>query len=228
MFPRRHGLQSRFRQPAALPQPGRHDRHRSLRAHRAALDHRPRDLGDDGAVPVREFARLSYEYRRSASATPISAGLLMTSGIPYDSDAGRGICGALTAIMTGVSYATSAGNGGRVGAFPDYERNAQHMLRVIRNHRRAAHGEATGYEGLSVSARAARRPQMCGRRTSSITQRPHGTARWSSREARLSQRPGDRYRAHRHDRSRHGLRHHRHRARLRAGEVQEAGGAATS
>ena len=50
--PRRHGLQPRLDQPAALPQRRRHDRHRRLRAHGAAVDHRARNLGDDGAVPV--------------------------------------------------------------------------------------------------------------------------------------------------------------------------------
>ncbi|MGY6707614.1 MAG: TSCPD domain-containing protein, partial [Rhizobiaceae bacterium] len=78
-------------------------------------------------------------------------GLLMTNGIPYDSDEGRAICGALTAVMTGVAYATSAEMAAELGAFPDYERNAPHMLRVMRNHRRAAHGESAGYEGLSVN-----------------------------------------------------------------------------
>ena len=75
----------------------------------------------------------------------------MTNGIPYDSDEGRGICGALTAIMTGVAHATSAEMAGELGAFPGYKDNAQPMLRVIRNHRRAAHGEAQGYEGLAVN-----------------------------------------------------------------------------
>ncbi len=56
--------------------------------------------------------------------------------------------GALTAIMTGVAYATSAEMAKELGTFPSYEPNAQHMLRVIRNHRRAAHGERQGYEGL--------------------------------------------------------------------------------
>ena len=50
--PRRHGLQPRLDQPPALSQRRRHDRHRSLRAHRPAVDHRARNLGDDGAVPV--------------------------------------------------------------------------------------------------------------------------------------------------------------------------------
>jgi ribonucleoside-diphosphate reductase alpha chain len=70
----------------------------------------------------------------------------MTTGIPYDSDEGRAICGAHPAIMTGVSYATSAEMAGELGPFPGYKKNAEDMLRVIRNHRRAAHGEVTGYE----------------------------------------------------------------------------------
>ncbi|MGL4813476.1 MAG: vitamin B12-dependent ribonucleotide reductase, partial [Beijerinckiaceae bacterium] len=78
-------------------------------------------------------------------------GLLMTMGLPYDSDAGRALCGALTAVMTGVAYATSAEMAQELGPFPGYKKNAKHMLRVIRNHRRAAHAEAAGYEALSVN-----------------------------------------------------------------------------
>ena len=74
----------------------------------------------------------------------------MSSGISYDLDAGRQIAGALTAIMTGVSYATSAEMAGLLGAFPGYKKNREHMLRVIRNHRRAAHGERTGYEKVAT------------------------------------------------------------------------------
>src|SRR6202162_5198893 len=74
----------------------------------------------------------------------------MSSGIPYDSDAGRAICGALSAIMTGVAYATSAEMAAILGAFPGHKKNREPMLRVIRNHRRAAHGEKTGYEKLAT------------------------------------------------------------------------------
>ena len=77
-------------------------------------------------------------------------GLLMNMGYSYDSTEGRALCGALTAIMTGVSYATSAEMAGELGAFPGYAKNADHMLRVIRNHRTAAHGKTEGYEALSV------------------------------------------------------------------------------
>ena len=73
----------------------------------------------------------------------------MSSGIPYDSDAGRAICGALSAIMTGISYATSAEMAKQLGPFPGYKKNREHMLRVMRNHRRAAYGEKTGYERVS-------------------------------------------------------------------------------
>ncbi|MDN2565968.1 vitamin B12-dependent ribonucleotide reductase [Aquibium sp. A9E412] len=101
--------------------------------------------------PSREIARLSYAYRTLGLGYANIGGLLMTSGIPYDSAEGRAICGTLTAIMTGVAYATSAEMAGELGPFPEYERNADSMLRVIRNHRRAAHGEAGGYEALSVN-----------------------------------------------------------------------------
>lgn len=101
--------------------------------------------------PSKEIARLSYEYRTLGLGYANIGGLLMTSGIPYDSDEGRAICGALTAIMTGVSYATSAEMAKELGTFPSYAPNADNMLRVIRNHRRAAHGETSGYEGLAVN-----------------------------------------------------------------------------
>src|SRR5512146_596667 len=99
--------------------------------------------------PSREIAELSYEFRTLGLGYANIGGLLMTSGIPYASDAGRAICGALSAIMTGVSYATSAEMAEKLGAFPGYKKNREHMLRVIRNHRRAAHGERQGYEKVS-------------------------------------------------------------------------------
>ncbi|MBA3449300.1 MAG: vitamin B12-dependent ribonucleotide reductase [Pseudaminobacter sp.] len=101
--------------------------------------------------PSKEIAKLSYEYRTLGLGYANIGGLLMTSGIPYDSDEGRAIGGALTAIMTGVAYATSAEMAGELGAFPDYDRNAQNMLRVMRNHRRAAYGDKDGYEKLAVA-----------------------------------------------------------------------------
>ena len=146
----------------------------------------------------------------------------MTSGIPYDSDAGRAICGALSAIMTGVSYATSAEMAEKLGPFPGYKKNREHMLRVMRNHRRAAYGERTGYEKVAtppVPLDHAACPDQALIAHAKARLGPRAHAR---REARLPQRAGDRDRAHRHHRPGDGLRHHRHRARLRAGEVQEA------
>jgi ribonucleoside-diphosphate reductase alpha chain len=70
--------------------------------------------------PSKEIAQLSYEYRTLGLGYANIGGLLMTMGLPYDSDAGRALCGALTAIMTGVSYATSAEMAGELGPFPNY------------------------------------------------------------------------------------------------------------
>jgi ribonucleoside-diphosphate reductase alpha chain len=100
--------------------------------------------------PSKEIAQLSYEYRTLGLGYANIGGLLMSSGIGYDSDAGRAIGGALTAIMTGVSYATSAEMAKQLGPFPGYKKNREHMLRVIRNHRRAAHGERNGYEKVAT------------------------------------------------------------------------------
>ena len=100
--------------------------------------------------PSRQIAELSYEFRTLGLGYANIGGLLMTSGIPYDSDAGRAIGGALTAIMTGVSYATSAEMAEKLRPFPGYKKNREHMLRVMRNHRRAALGERTGYEKVAT------------------------------------------------------------------------------
>jgi ribonucleoside-diphosphate reductase alpha chain len=101
--------------------------------------------------PSRAIAELSYEFRTLGLGFANIGGLLMTMGLSYDSKEGRALCGALTAIMTGTSYATSAEMARELGPFPGYKKNAAHMLRVIRNHRRAAHGESRGYEALAVS-----------------------------------------------------------------------------
>jgi ribonucleoside-diphosphate reductase alpha chain len=101
--------------------------------------------------PSQEIARLSYIFRTLGLGYANLGAMLMRMGIPYDSEQGRAICGAITAIMTGDSYATSAEMAKHLGAFPGYERNRDHMLRVIRNHRRAAYdAQASEYEGLHV------------------------------------------------------------------------------
>ena len=100
--------------------------------------------------PSKEIAQLSYDFRTLGLGYANVGGLLMAMGFSYDSDEGRALTAALTAIMTGVSYATSAEMAGELGTFPSFDKNREAMLRVIRNHRRAAYGETVGYEGLSV------------------------------------------------------------------------------
>ena len=100
--------------------------------------------------PSKEIAQLSYDFRTLGLGYANIGGLLMNMGLGYDSKEGRALCGALTALMTGVSYATSAEMAGELGAFSGYARNREHMLRVIRNHRAAAHASKT-YEGVNVN-----------------------------------------------------------------------------
>ncbi|MBL7751536.1 MAG: vitamin B12-dependent ribonucleotide reductase [Chitinophagaceae bacterium] len=99
--------------------------------------------------PSQEVAQLSYEYRTLGLGFANLGTVLMVSGIPYDSDKARAIAGAITAIMTGVAYRTSAEIAQFQGAFPRYAENKEHMMRVMRNHRLAAY-EADEYEGLSI------------------------------------------------------------------------------
>src|ERR1051326_594828 len=100
--------------------------------------------------PSKQIALLTHEFRTLGLGYANIGGLLMSSGIAYDSEAARAICGAMSAIMTGISYATSAEMAAELGPFPGYKKNREHMLRVIRNHRRAAYGAKTGYEKLST------------------------------------------------------------------------------
>ena len=101
--------------------------------------------------PSKEIAQLSYEFRTLGLGFANLGGLLMASGLSYDSDEGRAYCAGVSAVMTGVAYATSAEMAQELGAFPSFEANRDHMLRVIRNHRRAANGAMDGYEGLAVN-----------------------------------------------------------------------------
>lgn len=101
--------------------------------------------------PSKEIAELSYKYRTLGLGYANLGAMLMRMGIPYDSAKGRAICGALTAILTGESYATSGEMARGLGAFPGYKNNAEHMLRVMRNHRRAAYdAPVKEYENLRV------------------------------------------------------------------------------
>ena len=227
--PRRHGLQSRLAQPAAVPRP--RDAQRSTSpptSTRCRLWTLALEISVMMAqFPSKEIARLSYDYRTLGLGYANIGGLLMSCGIAYDSDEGRAICGALTAIMTGRAYATSAEIAAKLGAFPGYAPNAKAMLRVIRNHRRAADGLADGYEQLSVAPTPLDHASLDKAGAAWADLSAAARAAWADalalgEAARLPQRAGHGGRADRHDRPGDGLRHHRHRARLRPGQVQEA------
>ncbi|MHB8208077.1 vitamin B12-dependent ribonucleotide reductase [Mucilaginibacter sp.] len=100
--------------------------------------------------PSKEVAQLSYDYRTLGLGYANLGSALMVNGIPYDSDKARAIGGAITAIMTGTAYATSAEMARELGVFSEYKNNKQHMLRVMRNHRYAAYNSTENYEGLEI------------------------------------------------------------------------------
>jgi ribonucleoside-diphosphate reductase alpha chain len=101
--------------------------------------------------PSREIAQLSYDFRTLGLGYANLGSLLMQQGIPYDSNEAFAICGALTAIMHMTAYTTSAEMAKELGTFIKYDKNKDHMLRVIRNHRRAAYNVPTEeYEGLTI------------------------------------------------------------------------------
>jgi len=100
--------------------------------------------------PSERIARLSHDYRTLGLGFANLGGFLMASGIAYDSDEGRATAAAISALMTGEAYAASADMAKHLGPFKAFETNRDAMLRVIANHRRAAHGETSGYDGLSI------------------------------------------------------------------------------
>jgi len=101
--------------------------------------------------PSERIAELSYDFRTLGLGYANLGSMLMRLGIPYDSEAGTQWCAALTAILTGDAYAASAEMAAELGPFPGYARNREAMLRVVRNHRRAAYGApAAEYEQLSI------------------------------------------------------------------------------
>ncbi|KMP10979.1 ribonucleotide-diphosphate reductase subunit alpha [Candidatus Nitromaritima sp. SCGC AAA799-C22] len=101
--------------------------------------------------PNAEIARKSYEYRTLGLGYANLGALLMVLGIPYDSDQGRAMAGAITALMTGAAYAASAELASELGPFLQYEKNKNHMMRVLRNHRRAAlNADPQEFEGLTI------------------------------------------------------------------------------
>ena len=111
--------------------------------------------------PSVAIAQRSYEYRTLGLGYANLGTLLMLLGIPYDSPEGEAWCGGITSVMTGCSYAASAEMAGELGPFPRYHANREHMLRVLRNHRRAAYSTpAQEYEMLS-KAPAGIAPDRC-------------------------------------------------------------------
>ena len=100
--------------------------------------------------PSKEIAELSFEFRTLGLGYANLGGLLMGMGLPYDSEKGRSLGAALTAILTGVGYKTSALMAKKLGTFKHFALNKNDMLRVMRNHKKAALGDVKGYEGISI------------------------------------------------------------------------------
>ena len=101
--------------------------------------------------PSRRIAERSYKFRSLGLGFANLGGYLMASGYAYDSAEARAVCAAVSALMTGVAYATSAEMARELGAFPGFAENREAMLRVMRNHHRAAHGHKDGYEALPIA-----------------------------------------------------------------------------
>jgi len=113
------------------------------------------------SFPSRAIAQKSYDYRTLGLGYANLGTILMKQSIPYDSQKATAICAAITAIMTGESYATSAEMAAEIGPFPCYSRNRESMLRVIRNHRRAAYSAPQAeYEELTILP-ASIQPEHC-------------------------------------------------------------------
>lgn len=94
-------------------------------------------LVDNASYPTPMIAKNSHLYRPLGLGYANLGSLLMSMGIPYDSDAGRGIAGSLTALLTGQAYLTSSRIAGYLGPFTGYQENSESMLRVMRMHRDA-------------------------------------------------------------------------------------------
>ena len=165
-------------------------------------------LVDNASYPTPAIGRNSHDYRPLGLGYANLGALLMSRGLPYDSDAGRDYAAAITAVMHGAAYAQSS----RVardhgGPFPGYAKNREPMLRVMRKHRAA----------LKDIDRTHVPKELFEAREGHL-----GRVRRARRAARLPQRAGHRARAHRHHRLHDGLRHDRRRAGHRARQVQEA------
>ena len=165
-------------------------------------------LVSNSSYPTEEITRNANAMRQLGLGYANLGALLMARGLPYDSDEGRAYAGAITAIMTGRAYRKSADMAGRIGPFEEYAKNSDAMLRVIRKHRAAVANIDAGVvpDEMMLAARKAWDEALAlgeanGYRNAQATVlAPTGTISL-------------------HD----GLRHHRRRARLLAGQVEEAG-----
>ena len=177
-------------------------------------------LVDRASYPIKSIAENSHAFRTLGLGYANLGALIMSRGLGYDSDEGRTYASAITALMTGHAYQVSAEMAAAKGPFPSYHdarygdvanppapSNEPAMLEVIELHRSKA-GETRRPRRLRPHHQ--RRPQRVGQRPGRRT------------PLRLPQCPGFRARPHRHHRLPHGLRHHRHRAGHRAGEIQTA------
>ena len=178
-------------------------------------------LVDNASYPVKEIAENSHIFRTLGLGYANLGALIMSYGLGYDSDEGRALAGAITAIMTGHAYEQSARMARHMGPFPGYKDaracgvekpvakdNVAPMLEVIDLHRDSV-----------ASIQASDRVRLPQGRGAALL----GQGARARPQAWLPQRPGHRPCADRHHRVPHGLRHHRHRARHRAGEIQAAG-----
>ena len=177
-------------------------------------------LVDNASYPTKDIAENSHIFRTLGLGFANLGSLCMSYGLPYDSDEGRALAGAITAIMTGHAYEQSAEIAANVGAVCRLSRCALRRRREnrgegqrrihARRHQAAPRGRRRNSAERGIWLSQNRGAQNLGQRAR------------QRQAARLSQRAGHRARADRHDRVPHGLRHHRRRTRHRAGEIQTA------
>ena len=116
-------------------------------------------LVDYGSYPTKAITQNSHDYRPLGLGYANLGTLLMSKGLPYDSNEGRALASALTAILCGEAYATSAQLAGRLGPFAGFEQNREPMLKVIAKHCEAAkdifsRAKAIGLEISSLALHA--------------------------------------------------------------------------
>ena len=102
-----------------------------------------------GQFPTEDIARRTHYFRTTGQGVAGTGALHMIMAHPYDSEEARNVAAALVGILTGQAYTVSALMAEKIGAFPKYEINKEPMLKVIRNHARAAGALDTDFEGLS-------------------------------------------------------------------------------